>query len=127
MAKSIYLTDAQYLDLLKRARAHLDTIDEAYGYDSTVPGCKFTDSNIGLCNDSLTTLEIAMWPEDFPTRPTMKYRKERHKCPLDWRTGSGSDGCFYTCLHFRRGLKDLDKIKALYDQRIKEVEDEHSG
>ena len=117
------LTDKQYLELLKKARALLDRIDKAYAYDDTTIGCKSTDSNVGLCNEGLTTKEMAMWPEHFPSRLSRKYRQSNHKCPLDKRTdGDYQWGCFYHCRVFQDGLKDVEEMKRLYDAAIEAEE-----
>lgn len=123
----MYLTDKQYYDLLKRARKSLDNIDRVSGYDCTVVGNKSTDTNIGLCDDSLTTKEIAKFPQYFPHNKALKYRKKHHKCPLDWRKEPEEFGCFYKCLFFQKGLKDLEKIKELYDESLKPLTIKHGG
>jgi len=122
--RNIHLTDEQYLELLKRARKHLDSVKKVESDDCTMPGNKYTDTNVGLCNDFLTTLDIAMWPDEFPhSRRTMKYRGTHHKCPLDTRprTRKSQNGCFYTCRIFKGGLKDLKTIKKLYDELRGEI------
>ena len=121
MSKNLYLTDKQFLELLVRARARLEDVDKVSFYDSTMPGNKYTESNVGLCDDSLTTIDIAMWPEAFPSRNSMKYRMNKHLCPLDTREKHDGNGCFYTCILFKRGMKDLKQIKRAFDKMIKEL------
>lgn len=128
--KTLYLTDKQYLDLLKRARNHLDTIDRVRSDDSNDIGNKYTGTNVGLCNDKgLCTQETAMFPEDWPHRKVIKYREHHHQCPLDWREDPDIQGCFYTCMVFRRGLSNIKTIKLLYENMIlkktEEFKDEH--
>lgn len=134
----MYLTDQQYLDLLKSIRKDLDSIDKVYAYDSTQIGNKFTETNCGLCavdddgHDRHVTEETAMWPKDFkrqgkteypyPQQFARKYRKEKHKCPLDDREGKHSDGCFYNCLAFNKKNLSIKEVKRLYDEMIKKVE-----
>lgn len=124
----LHLSDQEYLELLKRGRKFLDKLKRISGYDSTAIGNKFTECDGGLGNDLLTTKDIAMWPEDFPHRRSMKYRQEHHKCPLDMRPVSREfrSGCFYTCMIFSKKVKTptVEEAKKLYDKRIEEVEQE---
>jgi hypothetical protein len=117
------LTDEQYFDLLKRALQRIkESNDKVRGCDSTSIGNKYTECNVGLCDDSLTTKEIAMFPEFWDKgRRDMKYLRVYHKCPLDWRDKPTQQGCFYSCLFFKKGLRDKNKIIKLYEQRISEV------
>lgn len=116
----IFLTDKQYFWLLQKARDNLDKIEKAEGCDSTETGNKYTKTNIGLCNTDLTTLETALFPDQYPERKSLKYRKENHMCPLDSRSYK-TTGCFYTCLFFKNNLKDIGKIKLLYDKLIDSI------
>jgi hypothetical protein len=119
----IHLTDKQYLELLKAGRARLDKIDKVTSHDSEDIGNKYTESNVGLCDDSLTTKDNAMWPEQFPGRLARKYKQKHHKCPLDPRPdGEYTDGCFYECLVFQGKVKDISRIKKLYDDKIDSIE-----
>lgn len=122
----IYLTDSEYLNLLKRARQRLDQVKEIRCEDSTEIGFKHTLSNVGLCDDGLTTKEIALFPKEFPKRCSMKYQGRNHKCPLDGRKKSGilgwGNGCFFKCLLFQGHLNDIKEIKRLYDKRISDFE-----
>jgi len=117
------LTDEQYLQVLKSARAVLDRITEAHAFDDTTIGHKVTESNVGLCNDGLTTKETAKWPDEFPSRRSMKSLQAHHKCPLDKRTeGDFAWGCFYHCRVFQDGLSDIEEMKVLYDEAIASFE-----
>jgi len=123
-----YLTDEQYLDLLRRARKRLDLVKDVWCEDSVDVGFKHTKSNVGLCNNGLTTKGIALFPREFPGRREMKYRGWKHKCPLDGRKkvdflGWGF-GCFFGCLLFKSHLGDLGVIKRLYDEQIRLTEKE---
>ena len=91
--------------------------------DDTTVGDKSTATNVGLCDDSLTTKSTALFPKDFPRRRDMKYLQNLHKCPLDTREVSNEwrSGCFYTCRFFNRKLKDVDEIKRLYDELISKL------
>ena len=136
MERSLYLTDEQYLELLKRIRKDLDKIESIFVEDSTV--------NVGLCagvlsksgnwyKDKYVTLETALWPEAFkkigkvqcenPQMFKMKYRGDGHSCPLDERKGA-TDGCFYHCRAFKNRKLGVEEVKRLYDERIREVDDE---
>ena len=117
----IYLTNEEYFDLLVRGRKHLDSIKELEFEDSDHLGDKYTVSNCGLCNDSLTTKDIALFPKNFPHRTTMKYRKPHHKCPLDEKKERSSQGCFYSCLGFNKKVKTVNDVKVLFDERIEEL------
>lgn len=81
MERNIYLTDEQYLSLLIRQRDRITHIKEASGEDSTHSGDKYTVTNVGLCDELLTTKDTALWPEDFPQRKSMKYRKKAPQMP----------------------------------------------
>jgi len=119
------LTNVEYLDLLKRAREYVRNLKVALGKDSDTVGSKYTWTNVGLCNEELTTKETALLPEQWEQcNRTMKYLKRHHKCPLDWREASMEvrSGCFYTCLFFQKKYKNIERIIALYDERIREVE-----
>lgn len=101
--KHMYLTDEQYLALIEECKKIAAKSDfNPVGDDCTIPGMKSTESNCGLCNEDLTTLETALFPKDFPRRKSMKYRRDYHKCPLDMRAKPGLTGCFYTCVLFNR-------------------------
>lgn len=139
---SLYLTDEQYLDLLKKIRKDLEGLQEVFADDCTITGMKHTISNVGLCagvetesgwsKDKYTTRETAMWPEDFdkidkvkypyPQQFTMKYRQDKHRCPLDNRKKGGFDGCFYTCMIFKpvkgKTVPTIEEIKVMYDKQI---------
>ena len=121
--RSIRLTDAEYLTLLEDGLRHLDTIEKVTLEDSTCPGDKYTTTNCGLCNEGLTTVDTALFPEMFPGRKDMKYRDSRHKCPLDWRENPDINGCFYTCMVFKRKLRDINKMKELYKAAIDAAEE----
>lgn len=122
--ENIYLTDEQYLEVLHRGLKNLNKIKKVEGVDSTTIGDKYTETNVGLCNNALTTKETALWPDEFPNRDSMKYSEKHHSCPLDWRSKDEIDGngCFFTCMFFKRNLRDLSQIKQLYKERIKEAE-----
>jgi hypothetical protein len=129
----LYLTDKEYLDLLRRALHRLGRVKEIHCGDSTFTGDKYTTTNVGLCDDSLTTKEIAMWPDEFPKRRDMKYRSqscngpEPHPCPLDgrlWRDDlretEWMSGCFYKCKVFHTNIT-LKQIEKLYRRLIEKM------
>lgn len=121
--KKDYLTKKQYLDLLVRIRARLDTISKIEAEDCTDWGIKHTKCNVGLCNEDMTTKEIALFPDYFPKLRLMKYRKNKQGCPLDSRTYRQLNryGCFYTCRAFHSSGLSLDMVKRLYDEHILKI------
>jgi len=123
----LYLTDEQYSRLLKKIKETVNRSDfEVYCYDSTYPGDKYIESNCGLCNDEFTELDTALFSESFPSRKTMKYRKEYHKCPFDLRSMSDEfrSGCFDDCYLFKNQYKghNLDVIIQMVEETILEAE-----
>lgn len=122
--KDIYLTDKEYFMLLLKMRGVLNRKDfKADAYDSTVVGCKYTESNIGFCNEDFTTKETALFPHLWPERKSMKYRRSHHHCPFDLREPSGEfrNGCFYTCYLFKKG-KVRKKISLKYlKERVEHI------
>lgn len=119
----LYLTDAQYVEMLRRMRQIVSAPNwVGTGHDDTTPGDKSTTTNGGLCADRLyATPETVMFPSQFPHRTSLKYRREEHLCPLDERmtdpkkrgmNGGGSWGCFYTCRIFR-GRRPLGSKEAV--------------
>ena len=143
----IYLTDEQYLDLLKKVREDLNRIKKIVAIDSDQTGNKHTFTNCGLCTgyigrgecwsrDTHVTMETALFPEDFKkkgkTRPypqqfSMKYRKDQHRCPLDSKKGSRdamASGCFYRCMIFQRKFRTptIKEMKRMYDKIIQKAE-----
>lgn len=119
----LYLTDKQYLVVLRRVRKRIaESTEEVTGYDDTTVGSKHTHCEAGLCCDDpkVYTKEMNLFPDQYPGRVSDKYRKEEHYCPLAGR--KNSSGCFYGCLFFKEHLTDKKKILALYDQRIIELE-----
>lgn len=118
----IYLSDEQYLEMLKTSRSNLDKIKKISLYDCDDIGFKDTQTNIGLCNDFLLcTKENALFPEQFPKRKDIKYRKNHHLCPLDSRKKSDGNGCFHTCMAFKRKIKTIDEVKKAYDLFISKI------
>lgn len=126
----MYLTDRMYLEILVKARDLLDKTDKVCAVDSNSPGDKYTETNVGLCNPELITARNSMWPEQFPGRKAMRYKREYHTCPLDRRAplARGNtdmrSGCFHTCRIFKgskRSRPSIDEMKELFDTRIAEV------
>ena len=123
----LYLTDKEYLIVLKRLRAKIakDT-NKVSGYDDTTIGSKHTECNVGLCRDDpeVYTKEMNLFPDQYPLRVSPKYRdkcgENKHYCPLSKKHKSW--GCFYDCLYFQNRLTDRKKILELYEKRIAELE-----
>jgi len=123
------LTDEQYLRVLKKIEA---TIAQAgfrpSCFDSTFPGDKYTESNCGFCNDAYTDEDMALFPDQFPGRKTMKYLGKNHRCPFDTRDRPGilgwGCGCFCECYlfaHFNKGDWNLSRMREMVDCAIKEA------
>lgn len=108
----LYLTDEQYLRILKRIRVTVTSEGFEVGCsDCTLVGQKSTDSNCGFCNDAYTERDMALFPDQFPGRRTMKYRGKNHRCPFDMRDNPDilgwGYGCFFECYLFRHlGKRD---------------------
>jgi hypothetical protein len=115
---SIHLMDDDYEELLDKCDDAVRTIDDFRVLDCT-DGCnKSTTSEIGLCNDKFTTQETALFPKQFKTRKSMKYRRYHHVCPFDdrlLRIERGHDpknmiqGCFYSC-SLRKGTQGREQL-----------------
>jgi hypothetical protein len=113
-----YLTDGEYVDLLIRGRIRLNEVVNGTGDSITTKEDRLVSINVGICDYQLTTYEIALHPPYWPKIKTMKHRAANHRCPLDSRVNSDLSGCFYHCLFFQKKLKNIDKIKDLYDTTI---------
>ena len=110
MNKELYLTDEQCLKVLKKIEAVVVYDDFVPScFDSTFPGDKYTESNCGFCNDAFTEVDMALFPEQYPERRSMKYRLEGHRCPFDERIEPGllgwGSGCFGGCYLFKHRVK----------------------
>lgn len=114
----IHLTDEQYLKVLEDQLSRLIDGKVVESFDCTDTGMKHTETNVGVCDDGLVTKDNSMWPEQFPHRKDMKYRRSHHICPLDKRHKGAAGGCFYRCRVFQEGLKDIREIKSYYARRI---------
>lgn len=124
---TLYLTDEQYEAILLKIQSTVHQKNFRYScFDSTLTGFKHTGSNCGFCNDDFTEKETALFPEEFPDRKAMKYRRSNHKCPFDMRTESYGYGCFYNCYLFYRRFggqePKLSEIRKLVDQTILNIE-----
>lgn len=108
MNKKLYLTNKQYLDILDMIENKLNNKVNPNIYDNTIVGDKSTNSNIGLCNEEFTTLQTALFPNDYKkyNRKDMKYTLNNHACPFDNRVRNPDNkngsmnlgcGCYYTC------------------------------
>jgi len=122
----IHLTDKQYLNLLFKIRDVVNAPNfEVYRYDSTQVGNKYTESNCGMCNDNFTELDMTLFPDQYPDRKCMKYKKKNHKCPFDMReTTDFSMGCFYHCYLFakKQGTFETEILSEMVDETIMEAE-----
>lgn len=131
---SMYLNNEQYLDLLKMIKETLNSgIDPMISSSDTI-GNKYTASSCGLCNDNFTTIDNAMFPEEFEKngRKSIKYRMKNHPCPFDDRIRTGKNlkgylmgldgGCYYTCCLRKRGNTKEQLLEYVEDteRRFKE-------
>ena len=126
MNGELYLTNEQYFRVLKRIEVTIAQDDFRVGCsDCTMVGAKSTDCNCGFCNDEYTDEDMALFPDQYPGRKAMKYRKENHRCPFDMREepeilGWGN-GCFYGCYLFKHLGKrnwDLLLMRKMVDHAI---------
>ena len=124
MSDELRLTDEQYLRILKKIETTISQDDFVVGcFDCTVIGAKSTDSNCGFCNDAYTDEDTALFPDQYPARRTMKYRRKNHGCPFDMRNNPDilgwSNGCFFECYLFRHfGKRDwkLSLMREMVDR-----------
>lgn len=137
MDEKLYLTNAQYRRILGKIKDVVNSPDFAVDcFDSAYPGDKYTTSNCGFCNDDFTELDTALFPNEFPGRKSMKYRRKNHKCPFDTRKAPGLlgwDGCFHRCYLFKgRGPKgeksyDLEVMRNMVKELIDKSELQEKG
>lgn len=128
----MYLTNEQYLEILNVIEKELNKNINPNIFDNDTIGNKYTNSNIGFCNDNFTTYETALFPDDFLkfNRKTLKYRLKPHACPFDNRVRNlyekeedtsinlGS-GCFYTCCLNNNKLSNQELKEYVKDTREK--------
>lgn len=126
----MYLTDNQYLKILDMIEDKLNNNIHPSITDSTSIGDKSTYSNIGFCNEGFTTLETALFPDDFKKygRKSLKYRINNQACPFDNRVREPhkkhglmnlSCGCYYTCGLNRNKLSNEELKLYVKDTRNK--------
>lgn len=122
---NIYLTDRQYIGILKKIIATVNKPGfQVSRYDCNDTGYKETTTNCGLCNnDFVDKVSLALFPDEYKTigRKNMKYPENWHKCPFDMRPHevfqeakqklTMLNGCFNTCGVFRK--KNRLKIDAM--------------
>jgi len=122
--EDLYLTNLQYVEILLKIQKVVNAPDfQPTFYDCTEPGNHHTDSNCGFCNEGFTTKETAYFPEYFPSRTSMKYRQDHHRCPFDMGPagilGWGS-GCFYRCYLFNNKEHDIDLMRRMVSNLIED-------
>lgn len=110
--RDLYLTDQQYLDVLKRQLTLIENGAIATSEDCDDIGAKHTSFSWGLCSDERETwpsAELHLFPDDFRRsgRIAPKYLTGKQPCPLDTRTAEDRktdlNGCYYTCAYFQSG------------------------
>ena len=129
---NLYLTDRQYLDILEKIEQKLkEGSFDYYIYDSNEIGNKYTESNLGFCNEDYTTLDTALFPNQFIEfgYKGMKYKKENQACPFDDRVRTLKNekgcfnsigwGCYYTCCLRREGLSKEELLNYISDTKNK--------
>lgn len=127
MNDELQLTGEQYLLVLKKIKATVAQVDfEVVCIDCTVVGCRSVVSNCGFCNNDYTDEGMALFPDQFPGRKTMKYRRENHRCPFDMRKGPGMLGWGYSCFdecylyrHLGKRDWDLSSMRKMVDHAIR--------
>ena len=126
MKGKLYLTDKQYVRVLRKIEAAIacDNFRVSCS-DCTMIGNKSTDSNCGFCNDAYVGEDMALFPDQYPERMTMKYRWRNHRCPFDMSEESGilgwGYGCFSRCYLFKHlGKRDwnLSLMREMVDHII---------
>ena len=125
------LSDKMFLEALYKIKDIVNKKDfHPTSYSCEETGYKETKTNCGMCNqDELTTKENSLFPEQFPERRSLRYRKQNQQCPFDMRKESESNGCYYSCYVFmmfkyekkNRGY-DINRMKEMVKDRIQEVE-----
>lgn len=126
MSEDIYLTDKQYVEILYKIKEIVNRSDfKPFCRDCTEIGNKFTVSNCGFCNENFTTKETALFPDEFPARKSMKYRRKNQICPFDQRIfnmkkdGFYDIGCYYHCYLFKTEEPNIDKMKKMVNMALK--------
>lgn len=130
----MYLTDEQYLFLLdKLLRNPMKMSSGKYRViDSDTIGNKYTESNVGLCNDNFVAKHTNM--RLWKNRSSMKYRENHHLCPYDQRAlillqaianpeapmpdVNWFNGCFWTCRIAKRNSLTADVFEPVLDGLI---------
>lgn len=126
MNEELYLTDEQYLCILKKIEATIaqDGFRPSC-FDSNALGDKYTESNCGFCCDEFTDKDTAMFPDRFPERKSMKYQGKNHRCPFDVRKEPGilgwGSGCFGDCYLFQNRRYDIKLMREMVDRVIEDV------
>lgn len=121
----MYLSDKEYEKILVKIK---DAVNKdgftPYCRDSDQIGNKYNKTNCGFCNDNFTDPETALFPDKFPVRKEMKYRKKHHICPFDTRQfgltikqPSCYTGCFYHCYLFNGG-RDVELIRLMAEATL---------
>ena len=127
MEKDLYLNDEQYNRLLTKVEELIPQFNSFLVVDSTTLGNKYTTSNVGLCNDELTEIDMALFPELFEKgRKVMKYRMPHQICPFDSRLSKIENdkrtnmvnGCYYTCT-LRQETSDKELLLSLVERTKK--------
>ncbi len=125
----MYLTNHQYLETLERLKGLVKAEKLDY-YDDTTVGDKNTECTWGLCRDDLKlwpTIDLHLFPKEFPRRSDPKYRKQHHVCPNDFDP-KDQNGCFYHCRFFQKKadgwgrqevLTKIDELVAEFKKKYK--------
>ncbi len=126
--KTIHLSDERYLAALKRMRDLIASGHRFTSHDDDSPGNKSMACSWGLCSDDKEAWPDAtdhLWPDEFIARGRVAplYRQKPHMCPFDTREKHTGNGCFYTCLHFKKGVRPTkEQALELYDRMISKLD-----
>lgn len=128
--KELNLNDEQYLEILLKIKEILkDNEFKVKREDCNITGMKSTETNCGCCCEDFVTKENSLFPEQFPERKTMKYRKSYHDCPFDMRETSDSIGCFYHCYIFHTSkyqesyIENIERMRQMVENKITKIQD----
>jgi len=125
------LPPVRYAAALIRIREKIQSGRPLDAYDDETPGNKSMGCSWGFCDESRET-----WPDAQDHIFPLDFIKNGHTsplslgipntCPMDTRTKSGQQGCFYTCRVFQASRKKPAPTKEeavrLYDAKISSLE-----
>lgn len=125
----MYLTNAQYLEALKRFREAIAKGLKLHFFDCEEIGNKDTQATWGLCSrkkNMWPDKETHMWPDDPRDQNSdeiygIKYLGKDQLCPMDKREKVDGMGCFYSCKIFQGPRPSREEALKLYDLKIERL------